>query len=116
LRRLLFGIDVGQGRSSLGGLAWLTRFAVQDLEHFRFTIRGFSPKRMAYLLDLVSLGFIQVHFSGSCEQSGGIALFALINFVAIGILCFCTTRTDSKRFLPLALGLFILLGHMLCVH
>ena len=85
-------------------------------QDFKFSIKGFSAKRMAYLLDLVSLGFIYVHFSGSCEESEGISLFGLVDVLAVFVLCRFTPRSDPHRLLPLGFGLPIFLAHMLLVH
>ena len=85
-------------------------------EYLKFSVRGFSPKRMGYLLDLVSLGFVPVHFMASCEQSGGIACFAFFNILAIFVLCLLTTRTDKQRFMPFVLGIFIIILHSLFAH
>jgi len=89
---------------------------MQISQHLKFSVRGFSPKRMGYLLDLVNLGFVPVHFGASCEQSEGIAISALVNVLAVFVLCWFTPRSDRHRFLPLALGLAIFLPHMLLVH
>ena len=86
------------------------------VEHFKFSVRGFSSKRMGYLLDLVSLGFVPVHLNSSCEQSEGIAGFAFIDLLAVLVLCLFTPRSDKHRFLPLAIGLLVFMLHMLFTH
>lgn len=85
-------------------------------EYLKFSISGFSPKRMGYLLDLVSLSFVPVHFIVSCKQSGGIACFAFFNILAVLILCLLTIRTDKQRFMPFVLGIFIIILHTLFTH
>jgi len=85
-------------------------------EHLKFSVRGFSPKRMAYLLDLMSVGFLPVHTFVSCEQSGGIAGFAFIDLLAVLVLCLFAPRSDSHRFSPFVLGFFILVFHSLFSH
>ena len=89
---------------------------MQLMEHFKFSLRGFSPKRMAYLLDLVCLGFVPHHMSSSCEESAGLAGYALVNLLAVFVLCLFTPRSDSRRFLPFALGFYVLLMHSMCSH
>jgi hypothetical protein len=85
-------------------------------QDFRFSVRGFSAKRMAYLLDLVSLGFLYVHFTGSCEESEGISIFALAVVLAVFVLSRFTPRSDPHRLLPLGFGFTIFLAHMFLVH
>lgn len=89
---------------------------MQMIEHFKFSILGFSPKRMGYLLVLVSLGFVPVHEYVSCEQSGGIAAFAFFDMLAVLVLCLVTPRSESRRFAPFALGLAVLVLHTLFSH
>jgi len=85
-------------------------------QHLKFSVRGFSPKRMGYLLDLVSLGFVPVHLSASCEQSGGITGFAFFEMLAVLALCLFTPRSDNHRFLPFVLGFFVFVLHSLFTH
>ena len=85
-------------------------------EYLKFSIRGFSPKRMGYLLDLVSLSFVPVHFIVSCKQSGGIACFASFSLLVVFILCVLTTPTDKQRFMPFVFGIFVVILHSLFVH
>jgi len=82
----------------------------------KFSVRDFSAKRMGYLLDLVNLGFVPVHFFVSCQQSGGIAYFALLNTFAVLILCLFTPKIDPQRFMPFGLGIIICILHALSVH
>lgn len=86
------------------------------LEDFKFSVRGFSPKRMGYLLNLVSLGFVPVHAHVSCEQSGTIAGFALLLMLATLVLCLFTPRSDPHRYRRFSLGLFIFLLHSMSAH
>jgi|JI6StandDraft_1071083.scaffolds.fasta_scaffold06993_1 hypothetical protein len=86
------------------------------IQHFKLSVRGSFLKRIGYLLDLVSLGFVPVHTSVSCEQSGGIAGLAFFNMLLVLALCLFTPRSDSNRFLPAVLGIFVLVLHMLSAH
>jgi hypothetical protein len=85
-------------------------------EHLKFSLRGFSPKRMGYLLDLVSMGFVPVHMHVSCEQSGGIAAFAFFDMLTVLAFCLFTPRSTPRRFGPFALGLAVLVLHNLFAH
>jgi hypothetical protein len=86
------------------------------IEHFIFPVRGFSPKRMGYLLDLVSLGFVPVHMLVSCQLSSGIAGFAFFEMLTVLVLCLFTPRCDSRRFMPFVLGFLVFVLHSLFTH
>jgi len=79
----------------------------------RFSIRGFSPKRMAYLLIFISALLLPFHsvadYRGD-EYLSGVA-FGLI--LAAFILGFYVPRKDKYRFMPSALGFVILVVHSL---
>jgi hypothetical protein len=85
-------------------------------QHFKFSVRGFSPKRTGYMLDLVSLGLVPVHSSVSCEQSGAIAGIAFFDMLVVLVLCLLTPRSDGRRFLPFVLGFFVFTLHSLFAH
>ncbi len=79
----------------------------------RFTLRGFSAKRMAWLLVLIS-GFL-IPFHGRADYQGdaylaGVALAAMLAALALGL---CTPRSDRHRFRPFAFGFGVLVIHSL---
>lgn len=83
---------------------------------FKFSVRGFSPKRMGYLLDVVSAGFIPVHMYVSCEQSSGILGFAFLEMLGVLILCLFTRRSEKDRFGPFVFGFILFLVHTFSAH
>lgn len=85
--------------------------------HLTFSVRGWSPRRQAYMLMLTCLGFVPVHFTEtSCEESEGLFAYACVNFLLAGVLCLFIPRKEDHRFTPLAFALFVLVAHMFCVH
>ena len=101
-----------------GGSAFFVRHCghMNISQHFKFSRRGFSPHRMAYLLDFVSLAVSPLHFFASCDNSGRIYGFALLVCLAVLVLCILSPRGTSHRFLPFGLGLLITLHHGMSAH
>jgi len=79
----------------------------------RFTVRGFSAKRMAYLLVVISGLLIPFHsradYQGD-EYHAAVALAAMLAALALG---FYTPRSDRHRFRPFLLGFVFLVLHSL---
>jgi hypothetical protein len=86
------------------------------VEHFKFSIHGFSPNRTAYLLDLVSLAASPIHLLLPCELCVLVLGFALLNLLGVLVLCLLTPRSTGLRFLPLAIGFIVLVHHAFCMH
>jgi hypothetical protein len=81
---------------------------------FKFTIRGFSPKRMAYVLSLLSLALVPLHSHVSCEGSGVVGgMGAMLVFVA-GILSYSQYLQPPE--VPRSLGPFALAFVALVAH
>ena len=80
-------------------------------EHLKFAVRGFSPKRMAYMLVLISAGFWPFHFRADWRGDEYLSLLALVCMMAAFVLGYFVPRSDKKRFLPAVLGLFVLMIH-----
>ena len=103
-----------------GAKTWVTVEGqdVMDISrHFKFSFRGFSPKRMGYLLGLVSLGFVPVHFgNSSCEQSCGLTGFVFLTMLFVLTLCLFTPRSDKQRFGPFLFCLLVFIVHSLVTH
>jgi hypothetical protein len=71
-------------------------------EHLKFSVRGFSPKRMAFLLLSVQLWlFYSVQTEDYFQSSGGIGALSLTVMLANLLLGFFCPRNDQGRFLPL---------------
>lgn len=86
------------------------------LEHPKFSIGGFSGKRVGYPLAVVSLALIPAHFYISCEASSAVACMGLIVFGLTGVFSLAVPRGTPQRFRPLAFASVALVGHMLCTH
>jgi hypothetical protein len=73
------------------------------IEHFKFSVRGFSPKRTAYLLDVVLLAII-VSFRHQLATNyvfTNAAIFSdIFLFIVVAFLCLCSPRS-ADRWLPL---------------
>jgi hypothetical protein len=90
---------------------------VQISEHLKFSARGFSPKRIGYLLGLVCFGFLPVHFANSsCEQSEGLAAFVFGITLVVLVLCLFTPRSEPQRFRPFIFAFLVLVLHSLSTH
>jgi hypothetical protein len=84
-------------------------------EILKFSIRGFSPKRMAYLLVLVSALLWPLHFRADWrgeEYLGEVAFGLLIATFVLGLLI---PRGNKRRLLPLPslLALLVFIIHSL---
>jgi hypothetical protein len=86
-----------------------TKF-VSGSEHVRFSVRGFSAKRMAYLLNGVQLWLlVLVNLDAYYDAGGGIGIISLTLMLANLVLGFFCPRNDKGRFFPFALGFAILI-------
>lgn len=77
--------------------------------HFKFSLRGFSPKRFAYLLDCISCGLLFLHSAADwqgdeylAEVAAGIAVVNLV----LGTL---SSTTDKGRYSPFIIALILLI-------
>ena len=78
-------------------------------DHLKFSIRGFSAKRMAYLLNAVQLWLLcMVNLETYYDAGAGICAVSLTLMVVNLLLGFLCPRGDKGRFLPFALSFFIL--------
>ena len=85
-------------------------------EPLKFTIGGFSAKRVGYVLAVASFALVPAHFYVSCEMSGLTFGSGLILFLASSVLSFVIPRGTPHRFHPMALGFIAVVAHMLCTH
>lgn len=79
----------------------------------RFKVRGFSAKRMAYLLVSISAFLIPFHWRADYHGDTYLAAIALAAMVVALALGFYIPRTDRHRFLPFVLGFAFLVIHSL---
>ena len=79
----------------------------------RFTVRGFSAKRMAYLLVVISGLLIPFHSRADYQGDEYLAAVALAAMLAALALGFYTLRSDRHRFRPFVLGFAFLVIHSL---
>ncbi len=83
---------------------------------FRFTIGGFSAKRVGYVAALISLAGVPVHFYVSCEMSGTIAEASIVLFLITGVLSLISPRGTPHRFYPLVLAFIAVIAHDVFTH
>ena len=79
----------------------------------RFVVRGFSAKRMAYLLVGISALLIPFHWRSDYQGDAYLADAAAVAMLIALALGFCTPRTDRHRFWPFAIGFAVLVIHSL---
>ena len=89
---------------------------MKTTEHPKFSILGFSPRRVAY--SAVVLGFLTIPLQFTDDWRIGAAAFwftvSLILFS--GLLCLMLPRSTPKRFYPVVWLLIALIAHMLLTH
>ena len=77
------------------------------------TIKGFSPRRMAYIVTVMIFGLLPIHGYVPCEQSGQIGMSSFILMILVGTLCMAD---PERKFLPLAISLVGVVANLLCTH
>jgi hypothetical protein len=85
-------------------------------DHLKFSIVGFSAHRVAYVLAILSFGFVPGHFYVSCETSSAIAGIGMILLIGSLVLSFVTPRGTPHRLRPIALAFIAVIAHTLCTH
>lgn len=85
-------------------------------DQLKFSIKGFSGKRVGYVFAVMSFALVPVHFAVDCRVSGAIALMSFVLFLITGILSFFNPRGTVNRFLPLGLTLLGAVAHTLFMH
>ena len=85
----------------------------QDL---RFSVGGFSPKRMAYMLSACSFVLLPMHRRLPGEASEALAGFALMVALITAVLCSRIPREAPHWLLPRVLALLAFLMHLALVH
>jgi len=78
-----------------------------------FSIRGFSSKRMAWLLVVISALLVPLHSRSDYQGDEYICYVAAGAMLAALVLGFCVRKTDRERLLPFAFGLLLLVVHSL---
>ncbi len=84
---------------------------MKESEHFRFSVRGFSAKRMAYLLSVISAFLLPFHAVADYRGDEYLTFVSLAFTVAALFLGSRLPETDSRRFYPFTLGLIVSLVH-----
>jgi hypothetical protein len=82
------------------------------LHDMRFSVRGFSAKRVAYLLASISAASLVLHFHCDHQTGSNLVAFALLTLLPLLILSLFTPRSDRRRFLPQLLGLVSFILHV----
>lgn len=79
----------------------------------KFVFRGFSPKRMAYLLVCISALLIPFHWRSDYQGDtylSEVAAGAMVVAIALG---YCAPKTERHRFRPFVIGFVVLVIHSL---
>ncbi len=90
--------------------------AMTITEHLKFSIYGFSGKRVGLILAFASIALIPTHPFISCEASEMVAAIGFIILCLTAILAFIVPRGTPHKFRAVAFSLFGYLGHILCSH
>jgi hypothetical protein len=85
----------------------------QDL---RFSVGGFSAKRMAYILSGCSLSLVPAHSWLPCEGSEVLGGFAVVLALITALLCWLIPRDAPHRLAPRVLAVLAFLAHLASVH
>lgn len=87
-----------------------------DFQDLKFSLRGFSPKRLALLLNGVQLWLFSTDFMEAYYDDGiGVTVGSLILVLVNLFLGFSCPRNDKSRFFPFALAVFIFVLTNLCM-
>jgi hypothetical protein len=85
-------------------------------EGSKFSVGGFSGRRVGYVLAFLCLALVPAHFYVPCEVSAAIASVDMLMFLLTAILCFSAPRSTPHRLRPLAFAFAAFVGHTLCSH
>lgn len=77
------------------------------------TIKGFSPRRMAYIVAVMIFGLLPIHGYVPCEVSGQVAMTSFVLMIVVGALC---VADPEKKFLSLAISLVGAVTNLLFTH
>ena len=83
---------------------------------FKYSVSGFSAKRVGYALVVANFALLPAHFQVSCEVSGEIAGIGIILFLITLLLSIFIPRGTPDRFRPLRFAMVALVAHMVCQH
>ena len=72
-----------------------------------FSVRGFSPNRMAYLLNGVALALWLLYSRADSLGSSYVGSVAFAITIVVLLLCLFTPRTVRQRWLPFLIGFII---------
>ena len=81
------------------------------LEQLRFSVRGFSAKRMAFAFVLISVLSWPLHLRADWKGDEYLTELAFGCMVAAFALGYLVPRTDKQRFLPASLALLMTVMH-----
>lgn len=85
-------------------------------EHTRFTLRGFSAKRVGYIAAVMGFAFVPAHLYVSCEVSEMFVMFSTMLFLLTTGLSLVVHRGTPNRFRPLTIALVATVANMLTAH
>src|SRR5690349_16490586 len=96
-----------------GALSFACTRAMKLAEHGKLPLRGFSPKRLACALMVLSALLLPFHLWVDWREDEyitAVAFALLLGTLGLGL--FIPRASDKNRFLPLALALVILVIHI----
>ena len=85
-------------------------------ESVRFTVGGFSGKRLGYVLAMGSFALVPAHSFASCEVSGLLCVFAVFLLMGTWIFSLMVPRGTEQRLRPVAWAFVALVVNSLCTH
>ena len=86
---------------------------MRALDLLKFSIRGCSPKRMAFLLVIMSALIWPLHFRADWRGDEYLAEVAFGLLIATFVLGLLIPRTDKRRLLPSLLAFLVFILHSL---
>ena len=82
----------------------------------KFTVLGFSPRRMAYILCALLFALVPLHSHFPCEASEALGGFALMMILIIGGLCWLIPQTVKDWWVPRVLAFIGFVAHLTMIH
>jgi len=85
-------------------------------EPFKFSVGGFSVKRVGYALAVANFALVPAHFHVACDGSSEIAGIGIILSLITSLLSVFIPRGTPNRFRPLGLAIVAFVAHTICQH
>ena len=85
-------------------------------DELKFSVRGFSAKRVSYVLSLIGFVGVPIHAQVSCTASGAIAGTSTYLLVTVGLLTLSIPRNAPNRYRPLGLAFLAVIANLFSMH